>query len=175
MASYTTMLEVDLGRLRRRRRLPIDAAVPADHAMWKDAAVPLRGPLAVRLTVEQAGPDVVVRGRLSGEVELGCRRCLRAVRVPVREEVAFLYRSGIDGLEAEQEEVYALPAGARELDLSTAVREHVLLSVPQYAICEEACRGLCPRCGTDLNRGACACRDEVTDERWAALKSLPIE
>lgn len=175
MASYTTMLEVDLGLLRRERQLPIDAEVPAEHEMWRATGVSLDGPLAVHLTAQQAGPDVVVRGTLTGRAALGCRRCLRPVQVGIDEEVTFLYRSGIGAVEAEREEVYALPERSRTLDLTGAVREHVVLVVPQYAICDEACRGLCPRCGTDLNRDACACTDETTDTRWAALRRHAAE
>ena len=164
------MLEVDLGLLRRDQRLPIDVEVPAEHAMWQSTGVSLDGPLGVRLTVEQAGADVVVRGTLAGRARLGCRRCLQTVQVPVREEVTFLYQSGVDAVEAEREEVYPLPSRARTLDLTGAIREHVVLVVPQYAICDEACLGLCSRCGSDLNLAPCACADEVMDTRWAALR-----
>jgi uncharacterized protein len=51
------------------------------------------------------------------------------------------------------------------------IREELILAVPEYVLCREECRGLCPRCGKDLNEGPCACRPEP-DPRWAALEAL---
>ena len=47
----------------------------------------------------------------------------------------------------------------------------VLLSVPLFAVCRDECKGLCPKCGTDLNVGTCACAPE-TDSRWDTLRAI---
>ncbi len=164
------MLKVDLGRLERQRRLRLEAEVDPDDPIWAGTGIDLARPLDVRLEAQQVGQDVVVRGRLEGEAALECRRCLMAVRVPIGEEVAVLYQTGLDPVEAEEAEVYPLPARGTELDLAPMVREQVVLAVPAFAVCSEACRGLCPTCGRNLNEGPCDCRPTVTDERWAALR-----
>ena len=53
-----------------------------------------------------------------------------------------------------------------------AVREQIMLAVPEFVICRETCRGLCPRCGTNLNESDCGCSEPQVDGRWAALKRL---
>lgn len=166
------MLKVDLVRLDRQRRLQLDAEVAPDDPIWAGTELHLARPLDVRLEAQQVGRDVVVRGRVSGEVALECRRCLTAVTVPLEEEVAVLYQAGIDPAEAEESEVYPLPERGSELDLSPMVREQVVLAVPAYAICTESCRGLCPTCGKNLNEGPCECAPEAGDDRWAALRKL---
>jgi uncharacterized protein len=35
--------------------------------------------------------------------------------------------------------------------------EQIYLELPMKPVCREACRGLCPTCGADLNAGSCAC------------------
>jgi uncharacterized protein len=165
------MLKVDLDRLARQRRVRIDEIVPADDPLWDGLGVRFAAPVALQLDVQQAGTDIVVRGGLQAEAELECRRCLKPVRLRLDEDLTFVYRPET-AASAEDEDSYPLPARARELDLSRAVREHVMLAVPQYAICEEACRGLCPRCGTNLNEATCACETEEEDPRWAALRRL---
>ncbi len=169
------MLKVDLGRLERQRRLRLDAELAADDPIWAGTGIDLARPLAVRLEAQQAGRDVVVRGRLEGEATLECRRCLTAVRVPIEEEVAVLYQADLDAVEAEAAEVYALPARGPELDLTPMVREQVVLAVPAFAVCAETCRGLCPTCGKNLNEGPCDCEPTGTDDRWAALRKLKSE
>ncbi len=166
------MLKVDLVRLERQHRVRLDDAVAAQDPLWAGSEVRLAGPLEVHLEAQQAGHDVVVRGQLTGAAELECRRCLQAVRVPIAEDVAVLYQAGVDAVEAEESEVYPLPARGQELDLGPMVREQVVLAVPAYAICSEACKGLCPTCGKNLNEGPCECQPETGDARWAALRRL---
>jgi len=169
------MLKVDLGLLARQHRIRIDADVPADDPVWAPLPWSFAGPVALDLDVQQAGEDVVVRGRVQGTAELSCRRCLSPVTRPLDEELTFLYRTGIADVEAEADEVYVLPPRGGELDLSQAIYEHVLLAVPEFVNCDEACRGFCPRCGTNLNTASCDCVEEGEDPRWAALRRLRSE
>jgi uncharacterized protein len=118
---------------------------------------------------------VVARGDIRGTVRLACRRCVTPVHYDFDEELTFVYRAGLSSVDAEAEEVYSLPARGQELDLAAALLEHVQLAVPQYVICEESCRGFCPRCGTNLNQASCECVVEEEDPRWAALRRLRSE
>lgn len=164
------MLKADLGLLRRQRRLEVEAEIPAEDPVWGEAGIVLKEPLWVALEVQQAGSDVVVRGRLEGKAALSCRRCLEPVEQVISEEVTWLFRSGISEAEAELEEVYALPAKGRELDLLPAVWEQVALAVPEYVLCEPGCLGLCPSCGGNRNQEECGCAEPEIDDRWAALR-----
>ncbi|MGH7573706.1 MAG: YceD family protein, partial [Longimicrobiales bacterium] len=158
-----------------------------DDAMWmacQPAELALGGPVEVQLEAqrvgsprdacrvgsERVGYDVVVRGTLAGMAELPCRRCLAPVPARFDEDVMFMFRVGLDPREAEDEETYAMPPRARTIDLTDAVREHVLLGVPRFALCKEGCRGICPHCGKNLNHGTCDCARSDVDERWAALR-----
>jgi uncharacterized protein len=177
------MLKVDLRLLKRVKRLEVDERVPADSPLWEDTGLTFDtadaadGSLRVELVVEESGDDVVADGRLTGSATMSCRRCLEQVKVEIDQPVRFWFRSGITELEAEAEEdnVYSLPPRARELDLSVAVREHVILGTPEYVLCREDCRGLCPHCGTDLNRETCDCTVDPVDDRWSALRRVKLD
>jgi uncharacterized protein len=170
------MLKADLGLLVREQRVRVDADLPPDHPVWAGTGLEFAGPVAVRLELQQtAGGDVVARGRIRGEAALLCRRCTRPVRRDVDEELVLLFRRGVSPVEAEAAELYPLPERGTELELTVAVREHVVLSVPQYVECSETCRGFCPRCGTNLNESACSCTVADEDPRWAALRRLRSE
>lgn len=77
-------------------------------------------------------------------------------------------------LETDELDISFLPPGARVLVVDDVVREHVLLELPLKPLCREDCLGLCPRCGDDLNAGACACGGEqgARDLRFAALGDI---
>lgn len=121
--------------------------------------------------------DIRMVGGLTTDVEVPCARCLEPVRTHIDRTFDLLYRpSGVDrkGEEAaihepDTEIGYYQGEG---LELEDVMREQVLLAVPIKQLCQEACKGLCPQCGRNLNREACNCSAPQVDERWAALKDL---
>src|SRR6266511_6496715 len=66
---------------------------------------------------------------------------------------------------------YAVAPDATEIDVTPAVREELMLAAPRYVLCRDDCKGLCPRCGKDLNAGSCECAP-ATEARWQPLKAL---
>ncbi len=56
--------------------------------------------------------------------------------------------------------------------LEDVVREQVLLSLPSRTLCTADCKGLCPRCGQNLNQAKCSCEEAPADSRWNALAGL---
>lgn len=166
------MLKVDLAELARKKRYQIDGSLPADLAPVAGAGFHLVTPLAMHLEVHEAEDDVIVTGRVEGEAEVACRRCLAPVRVPIDQDVTLLFRAGVSQVEAEAEEIYPLPERGNVLDLTGPLREHLLLAVPDFLECREECRGLCPHCGVNLNETTCSCERSQGDDRWAALKQL---
>jgi len=118
-------------------------------------------------TVERSGDRITVRGRIHATAWLECFRCLSGFALPVDVPFdTFAERSGTGSRREERElerDDYMLFHDGRTLDLGDPVREALLLELPIAPRCREDCRGLCPRCGADLNTGACTC-----DERRAA-------
>lgn len=74
-------------------------------------------------------------------------------------------------LETVDEEGYT----GKQIDLTPAMREQILLSIPPSPVCREDCKGLCAICGKDLNEGACDCDRTVVDPRWEALKAVQLD
>ena len=165
-----SLAAVDRGEVRIREQ------VPPDHPMWEDTRVELGSPLDVDLTARAVGDGVLVRGTLRTTVRLACRRCLAPVEREVDETVDILFEPIAPDEEDDLSgEVYPLPDRGDDLDLTAAVREQVLLEVPEFALCREECAGLCPICGTDLNQGACDCVPEAAPSPWDALKNVKFD
>ena len=59
-----------------------------------------------------------------------------------------------------------------QLDTDSLLRDDILLELPSKLLCRESCKGLCPKCGNDLNVGACSCKGKEIDPRLAVLSSL---
>lgn len=58
------------------------------------------------------------------------------------------------------------------LDLNLIVSEQILLDFPLRVLCDEKCRGLCPKCGINLNEAICECDHKEIDPRLEVLKKL---
>jgi DUF177 domain-containing protein len=149
--------------------------VPPDHPMWNGTGVELVEPLDVDLAARSVGDGVLVRGTLRTKVRQACRRCLAPVEQEVDEHVDLLFAEPTDEDDADDGEVYFLPARGDDLDLTDAVREQVLLQAPQFTLCREDCAGLCPTCGKDLNEGPCECVPEAAPTPWDALKNVKFD
>jgi uncharacterized protein len=165
-----SLAAVDRGEAR------VQEQVPPDHPMFQDTGVELSAPLEVDLTARSVGEGVLVRGTIRGTVRLACRRCLAPVERQVDEDVNLLFAPVAEDEEAELAgEIYPLPARASEIDLTDAVREQVLLDVPEFTECREDCKGFCPSCGADLNEGPCDCAPQEAPGPWDALKKIKFD
>jgi uncharacterized protein len=58
------------------------------------------------------------------------------------------------------------------VELNEILREQILLAMPIKTVCRDACKGLCPQCGKNLNIAECQCVPIAGDPRWDALKDL---
>ena len=167
------MLPLDLVRLSREGSLRVEGRIPPDAPLWEDTGIRLTEPLRVDLRASEAqSGEIVVRGEMVCSLANECRRCLDPVGVTLREEVTLIF-APLDG--AADGEVRVLPTGAREVDLAEPIREEVILAAPAYVVCGPNCRGLCARCGADLNETTCECAVEEPDPRWDVLRALKSE
>ena len=75
-----------------------------------------------------------------------------------------------DDKDIEKED--AIEFSGDEIDISDVVRETILLAQPLNNICSPDCRGLCLKCGANLNDEECGCDRHIVDPRLAALQKL---
>lgn len=62
-----------------------------------------------------------------------------------------------------------------KLDTDSLLRDDILLELPSKLLCRNDCKGLCPKCGKNLNEGSCGCELREADPRLAALRQLLAE
>lgn len=125
-------------------------------------------PLSAHLKAESVVEGILVTGHVAGEATLRCARCLSEFRGPVALDLCELYTT--PGHELPEDEAYRVEGS--EIDLEPMLRDALVLALPLNPVCREACRGLCARCGRDLNDGDCDCEESEIDPRWADLEAL---
>jgi uncharacterized protein len=121
--------------------------------------------IRVGLSLDKAGEQVTVRGVVRTAARLECVRCLKTFDQAVETDlVVYADRAGTSRHIVEEDDLerddYMKFHDGRMLDVGEEVREALLLEIPMAPHCREDCRGLCPRCGADLNEGPCGCEAE---------------
>ncbi|MCL6545480.1 MAG: DUF177 domain-containing protein [Bryobacteraceae bacterium] len=145
-----------------------------DQKLWQ------AGPLSTAGSAEllpNTNGEIRVRGSLEVLMECECDRCLEVAQFPLKLSFDLFYEPVEEGpadaevaLEAEDSTIDFYQGEG--LVLEDVLREQVLLALPMRRICREDCKGICPVCGQNRNRGDCGCKPVILDDRWAALREL---
>ena len=129
------------------------------------------------ITLTRTDRGILARGTLHTAVKIECSRCLSLYDCPLTVNIEEEFFPTIDIISGTPlplpEEPSAFPIDEQHiLDLSEAIRQNVILAIPMKQLCHEDCAGLCPKCGHNLNEGACDCPSQEIDPRWAKLLKL---
>ncbi len=139
--------------------------------------VSLRDTVTLSGEIALDGARATLNGRVLADAALVCTRCLE----PVEKHLEFEFRDifvdpsvsdARSEAEIADEQLDESLAFDGRIDLTEVVREQILLAIPEQIFCKDDCRGLCPKCGENLNLIDCKCADDEIDPRWAALKNL---
>ena len=162
------------------RRLPIDytLSVPpvTDDCLSNLYGVRFPSPMKVQgELVNQAG-YMRMGLDLSLDYIAPCARCLTDVNgtFSFHLEKTVATRAQLADLNEDTIDEYAIPEDGY-LDLDDELLELLELEFPMRILCREDCRGLCPKCGHDLNTGPCSCSDKQVDPRLAPLADILAE
>ena len=134
------------------------------HVTLRLGDVTVNGPMEVEGVVRGTVDGVIARVEVSASAHLECVRCLTEWEAPVTATATQHFSRLPD------EDGYAIVD--RRVDLSGPATDELALGLPAAPVCREDCRGLCPICGTDLNREPCDGHGEASDSSFAVLKDL---
>ena len=130
---------------------------------------PVSEPVAAEGTVRNTAGVLVMTGAISTCIHGTCDRCARDFSREVRFPIDVVLVTELADEENEDEWVFPLEGDSADLD--DIVRTVFVLSLDSKLLCKEDCKGICQRCGKNLNDGPCNCQKEL-DPRFAALKQL---
>lgn len=169
------MLTLDLNRLARVGKMPVRGSIPADPGFWDGSGIAFVNDPAVDAEAQWlTGEEVLIAGRVQGTQTGECRRCLENVERALDLDLS-LYYVPADRDELDAADIRTYDPDSVELKLADDFREEIMLALDSYMECRPDCKGLCPRCGADLNETECACVPEKGDARWDALRALTSE
>jgi len=108
------------------------------------------------------GEGILLKITAEGQMVLNCSRCLDKFKHPLKIRLEEFYSFGKTEAEHFVE--------GDSIDISSLVLETLALNLDIKFLCDKDCAGLCPRCGENLNKGPCECKDEPIDMRLRKLQ-----
>jgi uncharacterized protein len=126
----------------------------------------------VELSIKKVGKNkLTITGKGNMTLIIPCDRCLE----PVNTDIEYIIDKNVDlsqdseGVEEQEEQDYI---DGYNLDVDKLVFGEVLLNLPVKTLCKEDCKGLCLKCGANLNIAECGCDRESLDPRMSVFKDI---
>ncbi|MBX3244607.1 MAG: DUF177 domain-containing protein [Acidobacteria bacterium] len=169
-------IKLDVSALTEKRQ-SLEFTVPAQDIDLGSEGIILRSDVRMTVVADNDENRLELTGRIVTEAETVCSRCLKPIiRVePIEFDVRYVKPEDFgsdEESEVESEDLLTDILTSDEIDITEVAREQLLLDIPVRIYCQEDCRGLCEKCGADLNLIDCKCSDNEIDPRWAALKNI---
>ena len=148
--------------------IPFSASVDLSDLCY-GVTYPVTEPVLAEGTVRNTAGVLMMTGDIRTTIHGTCDRCAndfdRAIHFPI--EVVLVTEMANE----ENEDEWVFPLEGDSADLDDIVRTVFVLNLDSKLLCKEDCKGMCHRCGHNLNDGPCNCQKEL-DPRFAALKQL---
>lgn len=129
-------------------------------------------PFYVEGSVVNGGELFLLKGHIDGSPVLRCGRCLETYDYTAEYDIEVNLKPSHD---EEDPDIYVYTNNL--IDVDDIVIREFLLRLPIERRCSEECKGLCPYCGTNLNKEECQCLDkdhESIDSRLEVLKDFVV-
>lgn len=134
-------------------------------------------PVEAKLKIDKNGKEIIISGTLKTNLKLTCSRCLVKYFKELLVPINVVYQpveelKSDENYELKTEELDMDFYKGDELDLNLLLKEQITLNIPMKPLCAEDCKGICIRCGQDLNIERCKCESIYIDPRLEKLKIL---
>ncbi len=151
----------------------------SDSSWFPDEEIKRSAPLLAEIVLtKKSNNKVELAGRLQTRVELSCDRCLALFFFDIDVVFHLIVQYQDDGswklqdMECSKSDLDTVTIQEPVIDLGDVLRQQLFLALPDKSLCKESCRGLCSRCGADLNKAPCDCDKINSDSPFAVLSTL---
>ena len=132
---------------------------------------PFRQPVRLEGEVSDDAGAITLSATVYAHVTTRCARCGKPVEYDKETDVEVLLVKELEGEEEDlRDDVYLVESDVVELD--DILIPELILDMEMAVVCDEDCKGLCPKCGKNLNQGECGCVVKEVDPRLAVLQKF---
>lgn len=149
-------------------KMSVSGPVKIDDTDFLGESFVFEKPFYMDGTIANNTKSLELTAKIEGEIQVHCARCGQLLLVPMKFRVHEILASEDFGMDSEDAVIFS----GDKLDVSELVTNAFLMNVYGKYLCRDDCKGLCPKCGVDLNQGDCSCDSSNIDPRWAALQEI---
>lgn len=130
-------------------------------------------PISVIGDIYKVSKDIVIEGQIIYKYRENCARCLKDFEKEVKRNLSgtLVNRDEVDEEDTEVDDI-AIEYGSKQINIKQAVLDEIILSLPMKSLCKSDCKGICQKCGQNLNKKECDCTIDNIDPRLEKLKEL---
>lgn len=161
---------------------PVAGTVDAPSYSVGEKEFALDGGISYDVVLTHTGDGVLVTGIVRAGATGACDLCLEPAHIDIAGEIQEYYLFEEPDDPDAYEDGFEVVGPERVIDLSGPIADAVIMDTPFVVLCRPDCKGLCPRCGANLNEGPCGCAEREAEERamsddnpFAVLKNLKLD
>ena len=128
----------------------------------------LEAPVSFDGTLTNINGMLELDGRLSTSYRTVCYRCLNAIEGQLDIKVRESFVNGKQGAD----EIDAYMFEGKFLDTNKVFEDNIVLNLPMKQLCIGDCKGLCQKCGINLNEASCSCSEDPINPQMEALNKF---
>jgi uncharacterized protein len=139
-----------------------------------DLKEPFKGNYDVTCKVAKTHHQIILDTSIKTSAHFECDRCAEDFdqQIAVEYEMVYLFGENKEINTIDDSNLVYLSVESDKIDITKDIHDFCLISVPMKKLCKEDCKGLCFKCGNNLNEKECSCVDEKIDTRWQPLIDL---
>lgn len=146
----------------------------SDKLFFNRSGIKVPAEVELKGTVYKDNSSYIVDGKVNAVLELKCDLCLSPTKLSL--EIPFNEVFSAEQPDEEpDDEIWVLSdeeVRSKKIDADAAVTADILLNLPMRVLCSDNCRGLCPKCGHNLNDGDCGCDRTYRNPQFEMLLDL---
>ena len=149
-------------------KINLDNDIEVESTEFMGEMFTFEKPMHIKGTITNNTKSLEFTGKVTGEMGVLCARCRKPLTVPVDFDISEVIMQD-NGEEIDDD---VLVISGEEIDIYDVIINSFLMNVEGKYLCNEDCKGLCSKCGADLNLGECGCDNDDIDPRWAKLAEI---
>ncbi|MFA3781975.1 DUF177 domain-containing protein [Melioribacteraceae bacterium 4301-Me] len=130
------------------------------------------GNVVLQCRMDKSSHQIILDCNVTAYAKLICDRCNSEFNKELHSHYFLSYLFSKSKRISDDENIKFLLPDSDKIDLTDDVVEYTKLSVPMKILCKEDCKGLCSKCGANLNEMQCKCEQQIENEVWLPLKNL---
>ena len=136
-------MKIDIQLIPAEDKLLLQETTDGSILDLEEEGVILSSPLSIQAEVSKSVATIDIKVDVQGEISFTCSCCLEKFTKDINRQLSF---------------EFPLDTVSSEIDLTEQIRQEIILSeIPLKPVCSKNCKGLCPKCGENLNINQCKC------------------